>query len=222
MVVNYRLETGLEIDTGRVMWYTLGAWKAGRLKGVSPTMLVTVKGRNVDVTDALNSYIDKKLNKLEKHFQNIKEAKATLRVQRGMHIIDVQLEGDGVLLRAEERHIADMYASVDAVVAKLESQVQKFKGKAYGKSQDAGPKERESVKNQAMGEAFGSGEQADPQNPSIVRIKKFTMKPMTADEAAQQMELVHHNFFVFRDVDTEEVSVVYKRDDGHYGLIQPV
>jgi len=186
-------------------------------------MLVTVKGRgNADVTEALESYIQKKLTKLEKHFQNIKEVKATLKIQRGMHIIDVQLEGDGVLMRAEESRVNDMYASVDAVVEKLENQIQKFKGKVYGKSQDAGPKERETVKTQAMGEAFGSGEQAEPRNPQVVRVKKFVMKPMTPDEAAQQMELVHHNFFVFRNVDTEEVSVVYKRDDGNYGLIQPI
>jgi putative sigma-54 modulation protein len=186
-------------------------------------MLVTVKGRgNTDVTEALESYITKKLTKLEKHFQNIKEIKATLRIQRGMHIIDVQLEGDGVLLRAEERRVSDMYASVDAVVEKLESRIHKFKSKVYGKSQDEGPRERETEKTQAMGEAFGAGEPAEPQNPSIVRVKKFVMKPMTPDEAAQQMELVHHKFFVFRDVDTEEVSVVYKRDDGNYGLIKPV
>lgn len=185
-------------------------------------MLVTVKGRNVDVTDALNSYINKKLSKLEKHFQHITEARATLRVQRGMHIIDVQLDKDGVILRAEERHINDMYASVDAVVDKLEAQMQRFKSKVYGKSQDAGPKARESAKDQAMGEAFGQGETAEAEGPSIVRVKKFVMKPMTPNEAAEQMELVHHNFFVFRDVDSDEVTVVYKRDDGNYGLIQPV
>src|SRR5438067_1763937 len=91
-------------------------------------MRVTVKGKNVHVTDTLTSYAEKKLQKLNKYFSNIKDAQVTQSIQRNWHIVEVQLEGDGVFLRAEERS-ADMYASIDAVVEKLERQVKRFKGK---------------------------------------------------------------------------------------------
>src|SRR5436189_84048 len=91
-------------------------------------MRVTVKGKNVHVTDTLKSYAEKKLQKLNKYFSNIKDAQVTQSIQRNWHIVEVQLEGDGVFLRGEERS-ADMYASIDAVVEKLERQVKRFKGK---------------------------------------------------------------------------------------------
>src|SRR5438128_1024418 len=91
-------------------------------------MRVTVKGKNVHVTDTLKAYAEKKLQKLNKYFSNIKDAQVTQSIQRNWHIVEVQLEGDGVFLRGEERS-ADMYASIDAVVEKLERQVKRFKGK---------------------------------------------------------------------------------------------
>ena len=189
-------------------------------------MLIHVKGKHIEVTDALKSYVDKKLQKLEKYFHNIKEASVVLSVQRGMHIVEVQLEGDGILLRGEERRGTDMYGSIDQVVEKLEVRVKKFKGKLYGKTTEAGPRAKEAIREQVMSEEFGSGE-AEPEAgtdtmPAIVRTKRFAMKPMTPEEAALQMELLHHNFFVFRSAETEDVNVVYKREDGDYGLIEPV
>ena len=186
-------------------------------------MLIHIKGKNLEVTDALRDYIDKKLRKLEKHFQNIKEASVILAVQRGMHLVEVQLEGDGVLLRGEERRGTDMYGSIDQVVEKLEIRVEKFKGKHYAKPTEEGPRKREVIKGQAREEAFGpEGEEGDGDAmPVIVRTKRFAMKPMTPEEAAQQMELLHHDFFVFRNSESEDVNVVYKREDGNYGLIEP-
>ena len=183
-------------------------------------MLIHIKGKHVEVTEALKSYIEKKLQKLDKYFHDIREANVVLSVQRGMQMVEVQLEGDGVLLRGEERRGNDMYASIDEVVDKLESRVKKFKGKRAGKSIDEGPKEKNAIKNQAMVEAFGR-EEAEPDLLIVVRTKRFALKPMTPEEAAQQMELLHHEFFVFRNSDTEEVNVVYKREDGNYGLIEP-
>jgi len=183
-------------------------------------MLIQIKGKNIEVTDALKSYIDKKLQKLEKYFHDIKGAVVVLSVQRGMQIVEVQLEGDGVLLRGEERRGNDMYASIDQVVEKLESRVKKFKGKLYGKTMDEGPREKEAIREQVMTEALGPEEET-PEMPVIVRTKRFSMKSMTPEEATQQMELLHHNFFVFRNIDTEDVNVVYKREDGNYGLIEP-
>lgn len=187
-------------------------------------MLIQVKGRNLEVTDALKDYVDKKLRKLDKYFHEIREAVVVLSVQRGMHMVEVQLEGDGVLLRGEERRGTDMYGSIDQVVDKLETRVKKFKGKLYGKTTEDGPREKAAIKDQAMAEAYGP-EEAEvevEETPSIVRTKRFAMKPMTPEEAAQQMELLHHDFFVFRNAESEDVNVVYKREDGNYGLIEPV
>ena len=189
-------------------------------------MLIQVKGKHIEVTDALKSYVEKKLRKLEKYFHDIKEATVTLSVQRGLHMVEVQLEGDGVLLRGEERRGTDMYGSIDHVVDKLEVRVKKFKGKLYGRTTEDGPKQKEAIRERVMSEAFGPEEaEAEPEGeamPSIVRTKRFAMKPMTPEEAAQQMELLHHDFFVFRNSETEDVNVVYKRQDGDYGLIEPV
>ncbi len=186
-------------------------------------MLIHVKGRNYDVKPALQDYLDKKLQKLEKYFRNIKEANVTLSVERGMHIVEVQLEGDNVMIRGEERRGNDMHSAIDQVVEKLETRVKKFKGKLYGKTTEEGPKEKEQIKAQVMTEAFTADAEDDEaeHQPSIVRVKEFNMKPMTAEEAAQQMELLHHSFFVFLNMESEEVNVVYRREDGDYGLIVP-
>lgn len=188
-------------------------------------MLVTVKGKNVEVTDALRSYAEKKVQRLEKYFKEIKEAQVTQSVQRNWHIVEVQLEGDGVLLRGEERS-DDMYASIDLVVEKLERRVKKFKGKLIGKSTEEGPKEKEAQRDQIVAEAIGVESLEAPTEeeefaPTIVRMKRHAFKPMRPEEAANQMELLHHDFFVFLNADTEMLNVVYKRKDGNYGLIEP-
>ena len=187
-------------------------------------MLVNVKGKNFGVTDALRRYAEKKVQKLGKHFREIKEAQVTQSVQRNWHIVEVQLEGDGVILRGEER-TDNMYASIDQVVDKLEKRIMRYKGKLYGKSHEEGPKEKEALKNamtQAAAEAL-EGEDAEVENPEprIVRQKSFAVKPMAPDEATVEMELLHHDFFVFLNAKTEQVNVVYKRKDGDYGLIEP-
>lgn len=188
-------------------------------------MLVTVKGKNVEVTDALKRYAEKKVQKLEKYFKEIKEAQITQSVQRNWHIVEVQLEGDGVLIRGEERS-DDMYASIDLVVEKLERRVKKFKGKLMGKSTEDGPREKEAQRDQLVADALGveNIESATAEAefaPTIVRMKRHAFKPMLPEEAANQMELLHHDFFVFLNSDTESLNVVYKRKDGNYGLIEP-
>jgi putative sigma-54 modulation protein len=186
-------------------------------------MLVNVKGKNIEVTDALKRYAEKKIQKLAKYFKEIKSAQVTQSVQRNWHIIEVQLEGDGVVLRGEER-TNDMYASIDQVVDKLEERIKRFKGKLYGKSLDEGPKEKEALREAAAleaGAAASEGAEFEEPMPAIVRTKRFAVKPMTPDEAAFEMEMMHHDFHVFLNDKTEQVNVVYKRKDGNYGLIEP-
>jgi putative sigma-54 modulation protein len=181
-------------------------------------MRVTVKGKNVHVTDTLKSYAEKKLQKLNKYFSNIKDAQVTQSIQRNWHIVEVQLEGDGVFLRGEERS-ADMYASIDAVVEKLERQVKRFKGKLM---QHPRPAEEAVVEEAEREEAAAEEEEETEEGlPNIVKTKRFAIKPMTAEEAAMQMELINHDFFVFLNQETEQVNVLYRRKDGNYGLIEP-
>ncbi len=172
-------------------------------------MKVQVRGRNIEVTEALNDYITKRLSKLDKYIDNLGEAQVTMSVERGFHRIEVTIPINGRILRGEER-TGDMYASTDLVVEKLEKQILKYKGRLQKRSA-----------------RFESGQRAArvaPENddsPRLVRTKRFTIKPMPVEEAILQMNLLGHNFFVFSNAETEQVNVVYKRKDGNYGLIEP-
>lgn len=178
-------------------------------------MQITVKGKNIEVTEPLQQYAEKKVEKLSKYFHNLKGAVVTQSTQRNWHTVEVTLDGDGKLLRGEER-TDNMYASIDAVVEKLEKQLKRFKGKLIHRAHEEHPKDDITVAD--VEEVAGAEEE---QAPSIVRTKRFPMKPMTAEEATLEMEMLNHDFFVFRNGDTDEINVVYKRQDGNYGLIEP-
>jgi putative sigma-54 modulation protein len=183
-------------------------------------MRVTVKGKNVHVSDSLKVYVENKLQKLSKYFSNIKDAQVTQTIQRNWYVIEVQVEGDGVFLRAEDRS-PDMYACVDAIVEKLEKQVKRFKGKLMLHPREGvGAAMAAEV---APAEPLDEITEADEEEPlpGIVRTKRFAIKPMTPDEAAMQMELLNHDFFVFLNGETDQINVLYRRKDGNYGLIEP-
>jgi putative sigma-54 modulation protein len=180
-------------------------------------MRVTVKGRNVQVTEPLKAYAEKKLQKLTKYFHNINEAEVTQSIQRNWHIVEVLVEGDGIFLRGEERS-GDMYASIDAVVEKLEKQLERFKGKLTAHPR---PADMAAVEGIEGSPEELSEEEAEEGLPTVVKTKRFGIKPMNAEEAAMQMELLNHDFFVFLNAETEQVNVLYRRKDGNYGLIEP-
>lgn len=176
-------------------------------------MKITVSGKNIEVTDALRDTVVKKISKLDKYFNPDVEAQVTLSVQKGRHIIEVTIPFDGVILRGEES-TEDMYMSIDKVLDKLEKQIAKHKTRL----------ERKLKANSLKGLDVHPTEGEDNEetyNPTIVRTKKFAIKPMPVDEAVLQMDLLGHSFFVFLNAETEEVNVVYKRKDGRYGLIEP-
>lgn len=179
-------------------------------------MRITVKGKNMPVSDALQRYAEKKVDRLGKYFQNLKEAIVTTSTQRNWHIVEVMLEGDGIILRGEERS-DNMYASIDLVVEKLESQVKRFKGKLAERAHPGEP-----PKEHVATVPIEQEEVSAPEGlPAIVRSKRFPLKPMPPDEAAMQMELLNHDFYIFLNADTDQVSLIYKRHDGNYGLIEP-
>ena len=174
-------------------------------------MKVTVYAKNIELTDALKSTVEKKISKLSKYFDGDVEAKATLSVVRNNQIVEVMIPFNGIYLRGEES-TDDMYKSIDLVEDKLEGQIRKQKTKLLKKNKF------NSLKFSIPSEIKIEEEKDDAK---IVKSKKFDMKPMLKDEAVLQMELISHDFFVFKNAETDELNVVYKRKDGNYGLIEP-
>jgi len=173
-------------------------------------MKITVSGKNIEVTNALRSAVEKKLTKLDRYFNPNVEAHATLSVQKARKIIEITIPFNGVILRGEEAN-EDMYASIDLVVDKLEGQIRKQKTKL----------ERRNHGDSLRFQYIPDIEEDSKNELKIVKTKRFAIKPMSSEEAVLQMELLGHNFFVFKHADSEEVNVVYKRKDGNYGLIEP-
>lgn len=174
-------------------------------------MRLQFRGKNIQVTDGLKDHIEKRLSKLDKYFNAETEAIVTLIVEKGRQRVEVTMPLNGYILRGEEES-PDMYASVDLVVVKLEKQISKYKAR-FDK------KKKTSIKD--LPTERMSGYSADEDEPVIVKTKRFALKPMPAEEAILQMNLLGHSFFVFTNDETEEVNVVYLRNDGNYGLIEP-
>lgn len=172
-------------------------------------MINTVVGRNIEVTDALRDTIDKKLSKLDKYFHKEMDATVTLIVEKNRQIVEVMVPLSGRIIRAEES-TDDMYASIDKVIDVLEKQIRKQKEKLKDKKFNG-----ETIRFENIEPVN------DEEEGKIKRVKRFSIKPMSEEEAVLQMELIGHDFFVFRNWETEEINVVYKRKDGHYGLIVP-
>ena len=182
-------------------------------KGIANAMRIVVQGKNFEVTQTLREYTEKKLRKIEKYFKNSPiKADVTMRIERGMHIVDITVEVNGLLLRGEEE-TGDMYASIDGVIDKIERQIRKYKTRINRKLRQDG--------NLVYDLTPKPGIDEEETEPSIVRTKRFEMKPMSLEEAIMQMDLLGHTFFVFTNDETEDVNVVYKRKHGNYGLIEP-
>ncbi|AYD41266.1 ribosome-associated translation inhibitor RaiA [Clostridium fermenticellae] len=173
-------------------------------------MEIKVTGKNIEVTEALRNIVVKKISKLDKYFNPDVKANITLSVQKNSQIVEVIIPFNGVILRGEEKN-SDMYASIDLVIDKLEGQIRKQKTKLQRRNHGT------SLRFQFIPDI----EEEHDEEPKIVKTKKFAIKPMSAEEAVLQMELLGHNFFVFENAEDEEVNVVYKRKDGNYGLIEP-
>ncbi|HAA37717.1 MAG TPA: ribosome-associated translation inhibitor RaiA [Firmicutes bacterium] len=174
-------------------------------------MKLIVRGKNIEVTEALKDYAERKISKIDKYFAYETEAQAALSVERGMHKIEVTVLINGMILRAEVA-TGDMYASIDQVVDKLERQIAKYKTRINRKARQGG-----SLK--AMHDLPAVEEEEDL---LVVKTKRFVVKPMPVEEAILQMNLLGHDFFVFVNAENnDEINVVYRRRDGKYGLIEP-
>lgn len=181
-------------------------------------MRIIIRGEHIEVTDSLKEYITKKLYKLEKYFVTpiSNDIQVTISVVKNIQTIEVTVPLIGVILRAEEKN-TDMYASIDLVVDKLERQIRKHKTKVNRKIRlEGGKRDLFRIDQQQLTNLYE--EEGDFE---VVRKKNILLKPMDIEEAILQMNLIGHNFFVFDNVDSKQVSVVYLRNDGKYGLIEP-
>ncbi|WJV32172.1 ribosome-associated translation inhibitor RaiA (plasmid) [Rossellomorea sp. AcN35-11] len=173
-------------------------------------MEFNIRGENFEVTPSLSEYVESKVTKLTKYFNETPDATAHVKmtVFQGVHKVEVTIPMKGLLLRAEDDH-ADMYSAIDAVLEKLERQVRKYKTKMNRK-----PRHRISKLADV-----NEGERVQEEEYEIVRTKRFSLKPMFEEEAIMQMDLLGHDFFVYTNVATNETDVVYRRKDGKYGVI---
>ncbi len=181
-----------------------------------------IRGQNLEVTPALRDYVEKKIGRLEKYFDTMlgTDCYVTMRVIRDEQTVEVTIPLTGLILRAEETN-TDMYAAIDLVVEKLERQIRKFKTKVNRKSRQNGSIKNLNEEINYDPDLEGELEGTEDEGIEIVRTKRFNLKPMDPEEAILQMDMLGHNFFVFSNADTDQVSVVYRRKDGRYGLIEP-
>ena len=188
-----------------------GTW-CGVLARRSEHMNYIISGKNIDVTEGLRSAVFDKLGRLEKFFSEDTKAQVTFSVEKERQKIEVTIPMKGHIIRAEQVS-DDMYVSIDMVVETIERQVVRYKKKIIDQNQDAA----------YFQNAFIEDDDYDDEDDEIqiIRSKRFAVKPMYPEDACVQMELLGHNFYVFRNAETDEVNVVYKRKGNTYGLIEP-
>ena len=178
-----------------------------------------VRGENIEVTEAIRDYVEKKVGKLERYFNDVPEATAHVNLKvytEKTAKVEVTIPLPFLVLRAEETS-PDLYASIDLVVDKLERQIRKFKTKINRKSRET------ALVPPTVGDLFTTEANDEENNGSeldIVRTKRLSLKPMDSEEAVLQMNMLGHNFFIFEDAETNGTSIVYRRKDGKYGLIE--
>ncbi|CAJ1226593.1 ribosomal subunit interface protein [Levilactobacillus zymae] len=177
-----------------------------------------IRGENIEVTDAIRDYVEKRISKLEKYFDNNVEAIAHINLkvyQNKTAKVEVTIPLPYLTLRAEETS-PDLYASVDLVTDKLERQIRKYKTKVNRKSREKGYKNLDFAPNATPDD----DQKTEGSDLQVVRTKRVSLKPMDNEEAILQMDMLGHDFFIYQDAETNGTSIVYRRNDGRYGLIE--
>lgn len=187
-------------------------------------MEISIRGKNIELTEALKNYIDDKVGRLERFFDSINRVDVTLTVEKNRSIentqrAEVTMHVNGTVIRAEEATVS-MYSSIDIVVDKLERQLKKYKSKIYNSMRNRGRAGK--IKGMPIiTESAKSGGNGESDEPIIARTKEIILRPMTPSEATLQMELLGHDFHLFLNPESGNVNLVYKRKDGNYGLLEP-
>lgn len=178
-------------------------------------MQITTTFRHLDPSDALKSYAEEKLERVNKYIDEPVVAQVFMTVEKIRHCAEVTITAKGITIKASEE-TNDMYSAIDAVVDKIERQLRRYKERI----KDHKPAS-ESLDRQVK-KSIVAAESIDQQlEPVVIRSKTFPIKPMSVDEAVMQMDLLHKDFLVFTDSVTDSINVVYRRKDGNYGLIEP-
>ena len=176
-------------------------------------MELQITSRNTQLAPEARHYIERKLGRLNRHLPNITESKVEIaeektKSRQQRFVVQMTIDSKGTLLRAEHR-AEDLFQAVDKTVATMQRQIEHYKGKHYDKGR------RDSL---AKG---GLSAEAPESQPGLTKHKRFIIKPMPPDEAIDQMELLGHDFFLFFNIDSDGINLVYRRRDGNYGLIEP-
>lgn len=182
------------------------------------SMEIEIYARNLEVTDRIQKYVTKKVSKLDRYLDQIDEARVDLayiksaRSAEDRQVAQITIRGKGFILRAEER-ADDIFAALDTAIDKMQRRIERYKGKRF-RGRGNGKPVSEMETTPLLEEEVAQ--------PTIVRRKRFTLTPMDENEAIEQMELLgHENFFIFYNVKTNAINVLYRRRDGNYGLIEP-
>ena len=195
-------------------------------------MEMQILSRNMKLSGHSEEYIQKKVARLERHLREQVEARLELRrtarrSETDRFVAQMTINASGATLRGQETGLT-LFAAVDAVTDVMDKQIRRYKGRAYRTSQA-----RRSARSQAMREDVGAlleeiaaADEEDQEESleeigTVVRVKRFAMKPMTVEDAIMEMELLDHDFFLFHNAETDQHSVVYRRTDGDYGVIEP-
>ena len=190
-------------------------------------MDIKIHGRNVDISDDIQSYVDKKFNRLSRHLPQMMDATAEIkrtssRAGDDRIAVQITLSVKGQVLRAQRRG-STVREAVDTAVDVMDRQIRRYKGRRYRSNQ-----QRKSLRDLPDGlvpepdEEAPSPDEMEDMPIKVVRRKRFPMVSMTVDDAIAEMELLNHSFYLFRNVETGSYSVVYQREDGDYGLIDPI
>ena len=186
-------------------------------------MNVSITGRHMEMTDALREHVQSSLDKVEHRFDRVMDVNVVLSVQRRAHIAEINLHANGLRVNAKESS-DDMYASIDSAVNKIERQVTKHKDRIQRHKPRAIREERD-IEHQviefALAESDGDSGHDESAEHQVIHREKIPLKALTVNEAVFQLDLLHDSFLVFSNVETQQVNVVYSRDDGTFGLIEP-
>lgn len=178
-------------------------------------MQITTTFRHMESSEALKSYAEEKLGRVQKYIDEPIVAQVFLTVEKIRHIAEITINAKGITIKASEE-TNDMYAALDAVIDKIERQMRRYKERLKAHKPASESEERKVKKTILEAESI-----EQQQEPVIIRSKTFSIKPMSVEEAVMQMDLLHKDFLVYRDAATEGINVIYRRKDGNYGLIEP-
>jgi len=178
-------------------------------------MNIQITGKRVDVTEAMKSYIEKKVSKATKTLRDVIEVMVTLRIERYHHIAEVAITADHLTIRGEG-NTADMYTSIDMAFNRIEKQVNRYRDRLHDRRTPSPEKVREAKMTVYEHESMGAEEE-----PVVVKVDKIPVKPMALEEAVMEMDLLNQDFLVFKNAETDVVNVIYHRRDGNIGLIEP-